>query len=237
MSLNFLVRGKVDQLPQPQSDAETKQLPAIAQSLSQPLAPPTPASLRGTPRDRVAASSGAPSFHAGETTMTDDLQAIANLIGQLSDDEPDSPPARTPAAAPVEEPRKAPENSSAREDSLFDEYQATLARLEASKSSGEGLLSQIETFSSTLERQVAELSMARVSMSKLATDNSRLVNENDRLRAMLRSLLEAIDADARRNNESIAAAERRLRDLSRQPQSGDRDRQKQGPARGLVAEG
>ena len=126
--------------------------------------------------------------------------------------------------------------SSAREDSLFDEYQATLARLESSKTSGEGLLAHIETFSSTLERQVAELSMARVSMSKLATDNSRLVNENDRLRAMLRSLLEAIDADARRNNESIAAAERRLRDLSRQP--GEREqRQKQGPGRGLVAEG
>ena len=88
---------------------------------------------------------------------------------------------------------------------MFDEYQATLARLEASKTSGEGLLAQIETFSGTLERQAAELSMARVSMSKLATDNSRLVNENDRLRAMLRSLLEAIDADARRNNESIAA--------------------------------
>ena len=118
---------------------------------------------------------------------------------------------------------------------MFDEYQATLARLEASKTSGEGLLAHIETFSSTLERQAAELSMARVSMSKLATDNSRLVNENDRLRAMLRSLLEAIDADARRNNESIAAAERRLRDLSRQP--GERDRQKQGPTRGLVAEG
>jgi len=125
---------------------------------------------------------------------------------------------------------------STREDTLFDEYQATLARLEASKTSGDGLLAQIESFSGTLERQASELSMARVSMSKLATDNSRLVNENDRLRAMLRSLLEAIDADARRNNESIAAAERRLRDLSRQP--GEREpRQKQGPGRGLVAEG
>ena len=132
-------------------------------------------------------------------------------------------------------PEKFGGDSKAREDSLFDEYQATLARLEASKTSGEGLLAHIETFSSTLERQAAELSMARVSMSKLATDNSRLVNENDRLRAMLRSLLEAIDADARRNSESIAAAERRLRDLSRQP--GERDRQKQGSTRGLVAEG
>jgi regulator of replication initiation timing len=132
-------------------------------------------------------------------------------------------------------PEKFVGESKAREDSLFDEYQATLARLEASKTSGEGLLAHIETFSNTLERQAAELSMARVSMSKLATDNSRLVNENDRLRAMLRSLLEAIDADARRNSESIAAAERRQRDLSRQP--GGRDRQKQGSTRGLVAEG
>ena len=169
--------------------------------------------------------------------MTDDLQAIANLIGQLSDDPPEPTPIKAPVAVAAEAPRKPADDTSAREDSLFDEYQATLARLEASKSSGEGLLSQIETFSGTLERQVAELSMARASMSKLATDNSKLVNENDRLRAMLRSLLEAIDADARRSSESIAAAERRLRDLSRQPQGGERDRQKLGPARGLVAEG
>jgi regulator of replication initiation timing len=229
MSLNFLVRGKVDQLPQPQTDAEHKALPAIA-------APPAPP--KAGQRDRGLAA-------GGEQKMTDDLQAIANLIGQLSDDPPE-PRALAVVKPEAEVPEKhAPEKfasekfaaeSSAREDSLFDEYQATLARLEASKASGEGLLAHIETFSTTLERQAAELSMARVSMSKLATDNSRLVNENDRLRAMLRSLLEAIDADARRNNESIAAAERRLRDLSRQP--GEREqRQKQGPGRGLVAEG
>ena len=236
MSLNFLVRGKVDQLPQPQSDAEPKQLQALGPpSTTGPV--PTPASSRVMPRGRTADSGSAPSFHAGETKMTDDLQAIANLIGQLSDDPPEPTPVKTPAAVAAEAPRKAADDTSAREDSLFDEYQATLARLEASKSSGEGLLSQIEAFSNTLERQVAELSMARTSMNKLATDNSRLVNENDRLRAMLRSLLEAIDADARRSSESIAAAERRLRDLSRQPQGGERDRQKQGPARGLVAEG
>jgi regulator of replication initiation timing len=231
MSLNFLVRGKVDQLPQSQTDTEHKALPAIA-------APPAPP--RAGQRDRGQAA-------GGEQKMTDDLQAIANLIGQLTDDAP-VPPAHQAstviepeAEAPVKlapekfAPEKFAVESSAREDSLFDEYQATLARLEASKNSGEGLLAQIETFSTTLERQAAELSMTRVSMSKLATDNSRLVNENDRLRAMLRSLLEAIDADARRNNESIAAAERRLRDLSRQP--GERDRQKQGSTRGLVAEG
>ena len=232
MSLNFLVRGKVDQLPQSQTDTEHKALPAIA-------APPAPHKAGQRDRGQVA---------GGEQKMTDDLQAIANLIGQLSDDPPAPPAHRAStvvepeAEAPVKfapekfAPEKFAVESSAREDSLFDEYQATLARLEASKNSGEGLLAQIETFSTTLERQAAELSMTRVSMSKLATDNSRLVNENDRLRAMLRSLLEAIDADARRNNESIAAAERRLRDLSRQP--GERDRQKQGPARGgLVAEG
>jgi regulator of replication initiation timing len=236
MSLNFLVRGKVDQLPQPQPDAEPKQLQALAPpSTTGPL--PAPASSRVMPRGRVADSSSAPPFHAGETKMTDDLQAIANLIGQLSDDPPEPTPVKAPAAVAAEASRKAADDTSAREDSLFDEYQATLARLEASKSSGEGLLSQIEAFSNTLERQVAELSMARASMNKLATDNSRLVNENDRLRAMLRSLLEAIDADARRSSDSIAAAERRLRDLSRQPQGGERDRQKQGPARGLVAEG
>jgi regulator of replication initiation timing len=167
--------------------------------------------------------------------MTDDLQAIANLIGQLSDDPPARPASRGSAKADAGEHPKIEADTSAREDSLFDECQATLARLESSKSSGEGLLAQIEAFSGTLERQVAELSMARASMTKLATDNSRLVNENDRLRAMLRSLLDAIDADARRNNENVAAAERRLRDLSRQP--GERDRQKQAPARGLVAEG
>jgi hypothetical protein len=224
MSLNFLVRGKVDQLPQPQTDAEHRSLPAIA-------APPTPS--KAGQRDRGQAV-------GAEAKMTDDLQAIANLIGQLSDDPPEpralavvKPEAETPVKFA---PEKFTVESSAGENTLFDEYQATLARLEASKTSGEGLLAQIETFSGTLERQTTELSMARVSMSKLATDNSRLVNENDRLRAMLRSLLEAIDADARRNNESIAAAERRLRDLSRQP--GERDRQKQGPARGgLVAEG
>jgi regulator of replication initiation timing len=231
MSLNFLVRGKVDQLPQSQTDTEHKALPAIA-------APPAPP--RAGQRDRGQAV-------GGEQKMTDDLQAIANLIGQLSDDPPAPPAHRAStviepeAEAPVKlapekfAPEKFAVESGAREDSLFDEYQATLARLEASKNSGEGLLAQIETFSNTLERQAAELSMTRVSMSKLATDNSRLVNENDRLRAMLRSLLEAIDADARRNNESIAAAERRLRDLSRQP--GERDRQKQGSTRGLVAEG
>ncbi len=231
MSLNFLVRGKVDQLPQSQTDTEHKALPAIA-------APPAPP--RAGQRDRGQAA-------GGEQKMTDDLQAIANLIGQLSDDPPVPPAHRAStviepeAEAPVKlapekfAPEKFAVESGAREDSLFDEYQATLARLEASKNSGEGLLAQIETFSTTLERQAAELSMTRVSMSKLATDNSRLVNENDRLRAMLRSLLEAIDADARRNNESIAAAERRLRDLSRQP--GERDRQKQGSTRGLVAEG
>jgi len=217
MSLNFLVRGKVDQLPQPQTDAERKALPAIA-------APPAPTKVGQRDRGSAAGS---------ESKMTDDLQAIANLIGQLSDDAPEPPAPRALAIVEEEEAEEIAEDSSAREDTLFDEYQATLARLEASKSSGEGLLTQIEAFSSALERQVAELSMARVSMSKLATDNSRLVNENDRLRAMLRSLLEAIDADARRNNESIAAAERRLRDLSRQRG----DRQKQGPARGLVAEG
>jgi len=226
MSLNFLVRGKVDQLPQPQADTEHKALPAIAA----PVAPP-----KAGQRDRGPAA-------GGESKMTNDLQAIANLIGQLSDDPPEPEPPAPRALAVVElkasekfAPEKFAVESSAREDSLFDEYQATLARLEASKTSGEGLLAHIETFSSTLERQAGELSMARVSMSKLATDNSRLVNENDRLRAMLRSLLEAIDADARRNNESIAAAERRLRDLSRQP--GERDRQKQGSTRGLVAEG
>jgi hypothetical protein len=221
MSLNFLVRGKVDQLPQPQADTEHKALPAIAA----PVAPP-----KAGQRDRGQAA-------GGESKMTNDLQAIANLIGQLSDDPPEPPAPRTLAVieAEAEAPEKFAVEGNTREDSLFDEYQATLARLEASKTSGEGLLAHIETFSTTLERQTAELSMARVSMSKLATDNSRLVNENDRLRAMLRSLLEAIDADARRNNESIAAAERRLRDLSRQP--GERDRQKQGPARGLVAEG
>jgi regulator of replication initiation timing len=236
MSLNFLVRGKVDQLPQPQPDAEPKQLQALAlPSTTGPV--PAPASPRVVPRGRIADTSGAPSFHAGETKMTDDLQAIANLIGQLSDDPPEPMPTGAPAAVAAEESLKVADDFSTREDSLFDEYQATLARLEASKSSGEGLLSQIEAFSSTLERQVAELSMARTSMNKLATDNSRLVNENDRLRAMLRSLLEAIDADARRSSESIAAAERRLRDLSRQPQGSERDRQKQGPARGLVAEG
>jgi regulator of replication initiation timing len=239
MSLNFLVRGKVDQLPQPQPDAEPKQPQALAPpSTTGPV--PAPASSRVMPRGRIGDSSSAPPFHAGETKMTDDLQAIANLIGQLSDDPPEPTPIKAPAAvaaAVAEAPRKTADDTSAREDSLFDEYQATLARLEASKSSGEGLLSQIEAFSNTLERQVTELSMARASMNKLATDNSRLVNENDRLRAMLRSLLEAIDADARRSSESIAAAERRLRDLSRQPQGGERDRQKQGPVRGLVAEG
>ena len=231
MSLNFLVWGKVDQLPQSQTDTEHKALPAIA-------APPAPA--KAGQRDRGQAA-------GGEQKMTDDLQAIANLIGQLTDDPPApaahwastviEPEAEAPVKLAPEKfaPEKFAVESGAREDSLFDEYQATLARLEASKNSGEGLLAQIETFSNTLERQAAELSMTRVSMSKLATDNSRLVNENDRLRAMLRSLLEAIDADARRNNESIAAAERRLRDLSRQP--GERDRQKQGSTRGLVAEG
>jgi len=220
MSLNFLVRGKVDQLPQSQTDAEHKTLPAIA-------APPAPP--KAGQRDRGPAA-------GGETKMTNDLQAIADLIGQLRDDPPEPSATRALPVVEPEVPVKLAVESSAREDSLFDEYQATLTRLEASKASGEGLLAHIETFSTTLERQTAELSMARVSMSKLATDNSRLVNENDRLRAMLRSLLEAIDADARRNNESIAAAERRLRDLSRQP--GEREqRQKQGPGRGLVAEG
>jgi regulator of replication initiation timing len=218
----------VDQLPQSQTDAEHKALPAIAAPPAQPKA---------GQRERGLAA-------GGETKMTDDLQAIANLIGQLSDDPPAhrastvvEPEAEAPVKLAPEKfaPEKFAVESGAREDSLFDEYQATLARLEASKNSGEGLLAQIETFSTTLERQAAELSMTRVSMSKLATDNSRLVNENDRLRAMLRSLLEAIDADARRNTESIAAAERRLRDLSRQP--GERDRQKQGSTRGLVAEG
>jgi hypothetical protein len=220
MSLNFLVRGKVDQLPQSQTDAEHKTLPAIA-------APPAPP--KAGQRDRGPAA-------GGETKMTNDLQAIADLIGQLSDDPPEPSATRALPVVEPEVPVKLAVESSAREDSLFDEYQATLARLESSKTSGEGLLAHIETFSTTLERQTTELSMARASMSKLATDNSRLVNENDRLRAMLRSLLEAIDADARRNNESIAAAERRLRDLSRQP--GEREqRQKQGPGRGLVAEG
>ena len=186
MSLNFLVRGKVDQLPQSQTDAEHKALPAIAAPPAQPKA---------GQRERGLAA-------GGETKMTDDLQAIANLIGQLSDDPPEP---SAPRALAVVEPKAsekfapekfAPEKfaveSSAREDSLFDEYQATLARLEASKASGEGLLAHIETFSGTLERQAAELSMTRASMTKLATDNSRLVNENDRLRAMLRSLLEAL---------------------------------------------
>jgi hypothetical protein len=223
MSLNFLVRGKVDQLPQPQMDAESRALPAIA-----PPVTPAHGPSKAGHRDRGPAP-------GGETKMTDDLQAIANLIGQLSDDPPAKPASRGLAVAEVEAPGKVEADTSARENTLFDECQATLARLEASKSSGEGLMAQIEAFSGTLERQVAELSMARTSMTKLANDNSRLVNENDRLRAMLRSLLDAIDADARRNNESVAAAERRLRELNRQP--GERERQKQGPARGLVAEG
>jgi regulator of replication initiation timing len=221
MSLNFLVRGKVDQLPQPQPDAESRALPAIAPPIT-PAHNPSKAGQRD--RSPVAGE---------ETKMTNDLQAIADLIGQLSDDPPAKPAPRSVAEAEAEAPRENTADTSAREDSLFDECQATLARLEASKSSGEGLLAQIEAFSGTLERQVAELSMARTSMTKLANDNSRLVNENDRLRAMLRSLLDAIDADARRNNESVAAAERRLRELARQPG----ERQKQGPARGLVAEG
>jgi regulator of replication initiation timing len=223
MSLNFLVRGKVDQLPQPQPDAESRALPAIA-----PPVTPAHSPSKAGQRDRSPVA-------GGETKMTNDLQAIADLIGQLSDDPPAKPAPRSVAEAEAEAPRENTADTSAREDSLFDECQATLARLEASKSSGEGLLAQIEAFSGTLERQVAELSMARTSMTKLANDNSRLVNENDRLRAMLRSLLDAIDADARRNKEGVAAAERRLRELNRQP--GERERQKQGPARGLVAEG
>ncbi|WP_158046410.1 hypothetical protein [Skermanella pratensis] len=228
MSLNFLVRGKVDNLPQSQKDGETRALPAIS--------PPRPQ------RERL---SGAPSSSAtAEPKMTDDLHAIATLIGQLSDE----PPARGSQRPKFEEAADQDDgedgvlelsaDTSAHEDPLFDECQATLARLDAAKNSGESLLSQIEAFSGTLERQAAELSMARASMAKLASDNSRLVNENDRLRVMLRSLLDAIDADARRNNESIAAAERRLRDLHRP--SGDRqgsERPKQLPARGLVAEG
>ncbi|UEM19301.1 hypothetical protein JL100_019675 [Skermanella mucosa] len=228
MSLNFLVRGKVDNLPQSQKDGETRALPAIS--------PPKPQ------RERL---SGVPS--SAEPKMTDDLHAIATLIGQLSDE----PPGRGVPRPKFEEAADRDDNeeeedgvlelsadNSAHEDPLFDECQATLARLDAAKNSGESLLSQIEAFSGTLERQAAELSMARASMAKLASDNSRLVNENDRLRVMLRSLLDAIDADARRNNESIAAAERRLRDLHRP--AGDRqgsERSKQPPARGLVAEG
>ncbi|UEM01968.1 hypothetical protein JL101_018415 [Skermanella rosea] len=228
MSLNFLVRGKVDNLPQPQKDGETRALPAIS--------PPKPQ------RERLAA----PAPSSAEPKMTDDLHAIATLIGQLSDEPPGrgAPRPKFEEAADQDDDQEEDgvldlsADTSAHEDPLFDECQATLARLDAAKNSGESLLSQIEAFSGTLERQAAELSMARASMAKLASDNSRLVNENDRLRVMLRSLLDAIDADARRNNESIAAAERRLRDLHRP--AGDRqgsERSKQPPARGLVAEG
>src|SRR4051794_32637150 len=116
MSLNFLVRGKVDQLPQSQTDAEHKALPAIAAPPAQPKA---------GQRDRGPGT-------GGESKMTDDLQAIADLIGQLSDDPPETPAPRASAviAAEAEVPVKVAMESSAREstreDTLFDEYQATL---------------------------------------------------------------------------------------------------------------
>src|SRR5687767_7379940 len=86
MSLNFLVRGKVDQLPQSQTDAEHKALPAIAAPPAQPKA---------GQRERGLAA-------GGETKMTDDLQAIADLIGQLSDDPPEPEPSAPRALAVVE---------------------------------------------------------------------------------------------------------------------------------------
>jgi regulator of replication initiation timing len=227
MSLNFLVRGKGDQPSQPQPDAEPRALPAIAPPKAQrdrslaavPAAPAPAASNPGT---------------SGESKMTDDLHAIAALIGQLTDDPPPRGGQRPapPAAAGFPSTETIPVETGAREDSLFDECQAALARLESAKSSGDSLMAQIEAFSGTLERQAAELTTARTSMTKLAADNGRLTNENDRLRVMLRSLLDAIDADAKRTSDNIAAAERRLRDLGRQPA----ERQKPAPARGLVAE-
>jgi regulator of replication initiation timing len=241
MSLNFLVRGKGDQPPQPQPDAERKALPAIVPAKGQrdralsavPAISGPPGSGSGN-----SGSGNSGSGNSGESKMTDDLHAIAALIGQLTDDPPQSHAGQraiasgsgsggtgTPAGTVRVE-------AGAREDSLLDECQATLARLESAKSNGDSLLAQIESFSNTLERQAAELTMARTSMTKLAAENGRLTNENDRLRVMLRSLLDAVDADARRNMENITAAERRLRDLGRQPA----ERQKQAPARGLVAE-
>jgi regulator of replication initiation timing len=233
MSLNFLVRGRADnpsqtQMSQPQGNGplDEQRVPSSAG--------PVPGSSR-LQRERLP-STLAPT---GEASMSDDLHAIAALIGQLSDDSPDHEDAPSmDDADDDDDAHDLPEATKPHEGSLFDECQATLARLDAAKSSGESLLSQIEVFSETLERQATELALTRSSMAKLASDNSRLVNENDRLRVMLRSLLDAVDADARRSNESIAVAERRLRDLHRQP--GERqpmDRAKQQPARGLVAEG
>src|SRR4051812_4654302 len=81
MSLNFLVRGKGDQPPQPQPDAEPKALPAIGPAKSQ-----RDRSLSAVPASSGSGNSG--SGNSGEAKMTDDLHAIAALIGQLTDDPP-----------------------------------------------------------------------------------------------------------------------------------------------------
>src|SRR5689334_2215082 len=162
MSLNFLVRGKGDQPSQP--DAEPKALPAIAPPKGQ--RDRSPAAVPALPAP-AAPNPG----NSSESKMTDDLHAIAALIGQLTDDPPlrgsqrSTPTATPPAAGTASSANTIPVETGAREDSLIDECQAALARLESAKTSGDSLLAQIEAFSGTLERQAAELNSARTSMT------------------------------------------------------------------------
>jgi predicted RNase H-like nuclease (RuvC/YqgF family) len=66
-----------------------------------------------------------------------------------------------------------------------------------------------------VERDRKELEAARGTAELLSAENSRLSEENKRLRTVVKSLIAAVDGDRRRHTDQLGEAERRLRGLSR----------------------
>ncbi|WP_207482208.1 hypothetical protein [Arenibaculum pallidiluteum] len=119
-------------------------------------------------------------------------------------------PAAADAPAPRPQPRAARRAAEEEpEDMLADAVQSAIRRLERGREAdpSAGLLGLVEATAGVLEQQAAELRAVRAA-------NARLATENERLRAMLKALLSAVDAGDRRLSDAVELAERRLRELN-----------------------
>jgi hypothetical protein len=209
MTASYLSRGEGDHplepprhefLPRsaaPRGGADAPALPHAAPSL--------PAHATRQPARRAAPPAPEPVFEEQEAPFPE-TRAEARAESRGFRPAASLPAARLPGGRPSQ--GGAP-LAHTNDDGLGEAVQVAIRRLERGRDAdpSAGLLELVETTAAVLEQQAAELRAARAA-------NARLATENERLRAMIKALLAAVDAGDRRLSEAVELAERRLRELA-----------------------
>jgi hypothetical protein len=142
------------------------------------------------------------------------LEAVAAEVRKRQAETPAAPLPPPPALPPVAE---AP-IPAAGDDSLVSEAKAMLARLQApARQNSDPILAQVDALLAVLDQEQAEIIAARTAERRLREDLARVNNENSQLRDLVKSLIQAIEDDQRRQAGVLDALDQRVNAANRRP--------------------